>query len=111
MDITNTMCRLSDLTQDQINSLVKTMTKSGLCDFSTGAPLIRVTKEGTWVGYDGPTIVTYTEMMQLLGKAVEERTKQTPAKKEMEELLLNIEKGEKAMSVMKEQAKVLQSKL
>jgi hypothetical protein len=71
MDIKNTMCRLSDLTQEQVDSLVKAMTESGLCNFSTGAPLIRVTKEGTWVGYDGPTIVTYTEMMHLLtGKSM-----------------------------------------
>ena len=74
MDIKNTMCRLSDLTQEQIDSLVKAMPESDLCDFSTSSPLIGVTKEGTWgtwVGYDGPTIVTYDEMMQLLtGKSL-----------------------------------------
>jgi hypothetical protein len=40
-----------------------------------------------------------------------ERTEQTPAQKEMQELLSNIEKAEKGITDMKEQAKVLQAKL
>jgi hypothetical protein len=192
MNITNTMCRLSDLTQEQIDSLVDAIPKSGLCDFSTGSPLIGATRcgnWGTWAGFEGPKIVTYTEMMQLLGKTMEftksdlktgmfvkyrdggirlvlgdtltgdfwrgldevkfnlmskdaqrhldimsvyksfspatistylnggclkliwERTEQTPAQKEMQEILLSIEKAEKDMVEMKEQAKVLQAKL
>ena len=78
MNIKNTMCRLSDLTQEQMDSLVKAMPYSDLCDFSTGAPLIGVTRcgtWGTWSGFERPTIVTYTEMMQLLGKTMKEFTK------------------------------------
>jgi hypothetical protein len=197
MDITNTMCRLSELSQWEIDSLVDNM-PSGQFDFKCAESYIGVTRDGswgTWGGIYNPTIVTYTKMMQLLGKTMEftksdliklaqsknlfvrqrdgvykavlnniicgesgftdlssikenltsskftnnldimdvyetceyramgsylqglglrriwERTEQTSAQKEMEELLLNIEKGEKAMSVMKEQAKLLQSKL
>jgi hypothetical protein len=78
MNIKNTMCRLSELTQEQRDSLVKAMPKSDLCDFSTGVPLIGVTRcgtWGTWSGFERPTIVSYTEMMQLLGKTMKEFTK------------------------------------
>jgi hypothetical protein len=78
MNIKNTMCRLSELTQEQRDSLVKAMPKSDLCDFSTGVPLIGVTRcgtWGTWSGFERPTIVSYTEMMQLLGKTMKVFTK------------------------------------
>jgi hypothetical protein len=192
MDITNTMCKLSELSQWEIDSLVDNA-PLGQFDFKCAESYIGVTRDGswgTWGGIYNPKIISYTEMMQLLGKAMEftksdlktgmfvkyrrggyrmvlgniltgdcwlglnelrddlsedntgmgtldvmsvyitdsnnsiteylkgrslkkiwERTEQTPAQKEMEELLLNIEKGEKAMSVMKEHFKLLQSKL
>jgi hypothetical protein len=193
MNITNTMCRLSKLSQEQINSIKSIAPDDGFLDFYVEEINIGFSEKGnfgTWESHNDLTIVTYTEMMQLLGKTMEftkldlktgmfvkyrggsyrivigdclsgngcaalsqysedlkyagcayaaldimavykaakgtnlgeylsghcltliwERTEQTQAQKEMEELLLNIEKGEKAMSVMKEQAKVLQSKL
>jgi hypothetical protein len=192
MIITNTMCRLSGLTQVQIDSLIDAMPPSVYlergCYPEKALGFDKKNNSGFWNELLDSTIVTYTEMMQLLGKTMEftkldlktgmfvkyrnggirlvldgivtgdhwanlseyadnlehedlnerdimevyktdgpaiieaylrgdrltliwKRTEQTPAQKEMEELLLNIEKGEKAMSVMKEQAKVLQSKL
>jgi hypothetical protein len=100
-NIKNTMCRLSDLTQEQRDSLVKAMPDSDLCDFSTGAPLIGVTRcgtWGTWEGFERPTIVTYTEMMQLLG--VKDMNKQTAQEQmavmqvEMDKLKAIIDKQE-----------------
>jgi predicted phage tail protein len=77
-DIKNTMCRLRDLTQEQIDSLREEM-PSGQFDFRANEPYIGVTKGGcwgTWAGAHHPTIVTYTEMMQLLGKDMNKQTAQ-----------------------------------
>ena len=74
MNIKNTMCRLSDLTQDQIASLVAAMPYDAYFDFYEGEPYIGVTQAGSWGTWKGgttPSIVTYTEMMQLLGKDME----------------------------------------
>ena len=71
MSIRNTMCRLSDLTKEQIDNLVDAIPDSNYFDFYGNEPYIGVTVEGnwgTWVGGHNPSIVTYTEMMQLLGK-------------------------------------------
>ena len=68
------MCRLSDLTQDQIASLVAAMPYDAYFDFYEGEPYIGVTQAGSWGTWKGgttPSIVTYTEMMQLLGKDME----------------------------------------
>jgi hypothetical protein len=194
MNITNTMCRLEDLTQEQIDSLVEIMPRGPYFDFDDEEKLIGFTESdaGTWESQDEFEIVTYAEMMRLIGKTMEftksdlkagvhfvkveagvyyavlgevissiegflsldkysdnlkrkasctihydivavyvpscrtslnyylkgqhltkvwERTEQTPAQKEMQELLSNIEKAEKSMVEMKEQAKVLQAKL
>jgi hypothetical protein len=195
MNITNTMCRLSELSQWEIDSLVDNMPPSVYLERGwypeKALGFDKKGNSGFWNELLDSKIVTYTEMMQLLGKTMQftksdlktgmfvkqrngnfkvvlgdaicgdnnnygrldeykedlinickntmhdvmavyrpnkgasltsylkgntltliwERTEQTPAQKEMEELLLNIEKGEKAMSVMKEQAKLLQSKL
>tara|TARA_R110000764_G_scaffold230443_1_gene321687 strand:+ start:271 stop:972 length:702 start_codon:yes stop_codon:yes gene_type:complete len=79
-NIRNTMCRLSDLTNEQIDSLVEEMPYDLFFDFNRGEPCIGVTKRGrwgTWVSEDSPLIVTYTEMMQLLkGKNMNKQTAQ-----------------------------------
>jgi hypothetical protein len=78
-NIKNTMCRLRDLTREQIYNLQKEM-PYGAFDFMSDEPCIGVTKAGswgTWAGADSPTIVTYTEMMQLLkGKDMNKQTAQ-----------------------------------
>jgi hypothetical protein len=78
MNITNTMCRLVDLTKVQIDNLVDAMPNSWFFDFA-GEEFIGVTPSESWGTWDArdykPTIVTYTEMMQLLGKTMKEFTK------------------------------------
>ena len=79
MSIINTMCRLSDLTNEQIDKLVDAMPDSGFFHFYGNERYIGVTKKGscgTWCeDFHDPSIVTYTEMMQLLGKDMKEFTK------------------------------------
>jgi hypothetical protein len=77
-DIKNTMCRLRALTREQIYNLQKVM-PYGAFDFISDEPCIGVTSGGTWgtwAGAENPTIVTYTEMMQLLGKDMNKQTAQ-----------------------------------
>jgi hypothetical protein len=78
MNITNTMCRLSDLTKEKIDSLVDAMPESRAFEFGDD-DFIGVTEAKTWgtwgERFHTPTIVTYTEMMQLLGKTMKEFTK------------------------------------
>jgi hypothetical protein len=78
-NIKNTMCRLSDLTQEQIDSLLYIM-PYGRFDFSAGEPYIGVTESGgwgTWAGATKPTIILYSNMMQLLkGKDMNKQTAQ-----------------------------------
>jgi hypothetical protein len=74
MNITNTMCRLRDLTQEQIDSLVDNMPIDNLTSFNKAEKFIGFNTNSYWGTFCGgflPTIVTYTEMMQLLGKTME----------------------------------------
>jgi hypothetical protein len=73
MNITNTMCRLSDLTQEQMDSLVDAMPSSGFYKINDTEPFIGVKLNGTWgtwYGNSSPKIISYKEMMQLLGKTM-----------------------------------------
>ena len=81
--IKNTMCRLADLTQEQIDSLVDVMPDNGRFDFLNLEGFIGFSSlgtAGTWKGIDNPTIVTYTEMMQLLGVDMSKATAQEQMK-------------------------------
>jgi hypothetical protein len=74
MNIYNTMCRLSELSKWQIDNLVDAMPKSDYFDFSIQEPFIGFNKNknsGTFLQDAWPTVVTYKEMMQLLGKTME----------------------------------------
>jgi hypothetical protein len=74
MDITNTMCRLADLTQEQIDSLVEAMPTSRAFEFLEEENFIGFDCNGvagTWEFMGISDIKTYTEMMQLLGKTME----------------------------------------
>jgi hypothetical protein len=74
MNITNTMCRLSELTERQKQSLVYAMPESDYFDFSINEPFIGFNENknsGTFLQEANPKIVTYTEMMQLLGKTMQ----------------------------------------
>jgi hypothetical protein len=81
-NIKNTMCRLADLTQEQIDSLVIAMPSSPfLSTLRRREGFSKIgfsgTDAGFWngrVGFD--TILTYTEMMQLLGKDMNKQTAQ-----------------------------------
>jgi hypothetical protein len=78
MNIKNTMCRLSELTSEQIDILRNAMPK-GQYDFFTTENVIGATSTGKWGTWDIRGLerktVTYTEMMQLLGKTMKEFTK------------------------------------
>jgi hypothetical protein len=79
MIITNTMCRLSDLTKKQIDSLVDAMPMSDLFDFKSSEDAIGNSRNSRWgtfeINFNNPKIISYTEMMQLLGKTMKEFTK------------------------------------
>jgi hypothetical protein len=78
-NITNTMCRLSDLTREQANSLVAAMPDSVNFDFGNYECFIGFTiygTAGTWRNANDPKIISYTEMMQLLGKDMNKQTAQ-----------------------------------
>jgi hypothetical protein len=78
MNITNTMCRISDLTPVQKHNLIAAIPKSEYFQWSFNEGLIGFDDDGdsgTWAGRDNTKIVTYTEMMQLLGKTMKEFTK------------------------------------
>jgi hypothetical protein len=73
MNITNTMCRLSELSQWEIDSLRDAM-GVGCFDFFSEESFIGFTKggcAGTWLGSAIPEIISYTEMMQILGKTMQ----------------------------------------
>jgi hypothetical protein len=77
-NITNTMCRLSDLTQEQIDRLVDVMPR-GHFDFYKSEKGIGATSQGNWGTWDmlsSPSIVTYKYMMQLLGNNMNKQTAQ-----------------------------------
>jgi hypothetical protein len=73
MDIKNTMCRLSDLTTEQVDSLRTAMPDDGFTDFK-GDGFIGINRNGKWGTFAGmhfPTIISYDEMKQLLtGKSM-----------------------------------------
>ena len=77
-NIKNTMCRLSTLTQEQIDSLVIAMPKSPYFLFKGDRNAIGFYRgdAGTWYTQGNFEIVTYTEMMQLLGKDMNKQTAQ-----------------------------------
>jgi hypothetical protein len=73
MNITNTMCRLSDLSQWEIDSLRDAMPKTHHFTRRKSCSKLGFTwesKAGFWNGDDYTQIVTYAEMMQLLGKTM-----------------------------------------
>jgi hypothetical protein len=78
-NIRNTMCRISDLTQEQIDSLVYAMPDThyfSLCDFEGHIGFYGL-NAGTWAIESRMKIITYTEMMQLLkGKDMNKQTAQ-----------------------------------
>jgi hypothetical protein len=73
MNIINTMCKLSELSQWEIDSIVDAMPRSPYFDFDRDEKFIGFTEcdAGTWEPQDEFEIVTYTEMMQLLGKTMQ----------------------------------------
>jgi hypothetical protein len=78
-NIKNTMCRLSDLTDGQVERLREAMPDSPYFDFCRREKGIGVTAAGNWGTWNellNATIVTYTEMMQLLGKDMNKQTAQ-----------------------------------
>ena len=73
------MCRLSDLTKEQVDSLVGAMPDSDFFDFYGNETHIGVTTSGSWGTWLGllPSIKTYAGMMQLLkGKDMNKQTAQ-----------------------------------
>jgi hypothetical protein len=78
MNIKNAICRLSELTSEQIDSLRNAMPK-GKYDFFPTENMIGATPSGAWGTWDvaakNRNIISYTEMMQLLGKTMKEFTK------------------------------------
>jgi hypothetical protein len=68
------MCRIRDLTIEQKVSLVSEMPDSYFFNFNSDEGFIGFWSDGrtgTWVGDAAQTIISYTEMMQLLGKTME----------------------------------------
>jgi hypothetical protein len=78
-NIKNTMCRLADLTQEQIDSLVDNMPIDNLTSFNKAEKFIGFNTNSYWGTFCGgflPKIVTYTEMMNLIGKDMNKQTAQ-----------------------------------
>jgi hypothetical protein len=74
MNIKSTKCILRELSKKQIDTLIQAMPEDGLFDFGQGECLIGFSssgRSGTWIVDGQETIVTYTEMMQLLGKTMQ----------------------------------------
>jgi hypothetical protein len=78
-NIKGTFCMLEDLTQEQLDNLIDAM-PSGQYNFFMGENAIGASGRGNWGTWDivalNRTIVTYTEMMQLLGKDMNKQTAQ-----------------------------------
>jgi hypothetical protein len=78
MNIKNAMCSLKELTSEQIDILRNAMPK-GKYDFFQTENMIGATPSGSWgtwhVASEKRNIISYTEMMQLLGKTMKEFTK------------------------------------
>ena len=99
--IKNTMCRLADLTQEQIDSLVDAMPESVYLERSwQPADALGFDKKGNsgfWILLLDSTIVTYTEMMQLLGVDMKKATAQEQMKilqAEMDKMQAIIDKAD-----------------
>jgi hypothetical protein len=78
MNITNKYCLIIKLTTEQLNNLIDLMPTSDLLDFFSTDTVIGFRCDGRagTFGYDsGDTLISYTEMMQLLGKTMKEFTK------------------------------------
>jgi translation elongation factor P/translation initiation factor 5A len=78
MNIKSTKCILTELSKKQIDTLIEAMPKDGLFDFGHAEGLIGFSgsgRSGTWIVDGNETIISYTEMMQLLGKTMKEFTK------------------------------------
>jgi hypothetical protein len=74
MNIKNTMCRLSELTPVQKHNLIAAMPNSDYWQWASDECFIGFDESGasgTWESVGHEDIVTYTEMMQLLGKTME----------------------------------------
>jgi hypothetical protein len=79
MNIKNKYCLIIELTTEQLDNLTDLMPTSDFFDYFSTDTVIGFRRDGRagTFGYDsGDTIVTYTEMMQLLkGKSMKEFTK------------------------------------
>ena len=78
MNIKNKYCLIIDLTKYQLDKLTDLMPESGLFDNFGTDTIIGFRCDGIagTFGYDsGDTLISYTEMMQLLGKTMKEFTK------------------------------------
>jgi hypothetical protein len=76
MNIKNKYCLLSELTQDQIDKLVELMPKSGWFNFISVDTLIGFSEYGTVGTFKedaGDDIITYKEMLYLLGVKEEDK--------------------------------------
>jgi hypothetical protein len=74
MNIKNTMCRLSELTPVQKHNLIAAMPNSDYWQWASDECFIGFDESGasgTWESVGHEDIVTYTEMMQLLGKTMQ----------------------------------------
>jgi hypothetical protein len=78
MDIKNKYCLIIELTTEQLNNLTDLMPTSDFFDYFSTDTIIGFRCDGTagTFGYDSEDqLISYTEMMQLLGKAMKEFTK------------------------------------
>jgi hypothetical protein len=78
MKTMNRMCMLSDLNQEQIDNLFDAAADEGFNGFIGDELYVGFSNTGCWGSWKGshsPTIISYTEMMQLLGKTMKEFTK------------------------------------
>ena len=75
MNIKNKYCLLSSLNQDQIDKLVELMPDDNYFDFHPSEVLIGFSRSGnagTWRGCGGDEIITYKDMLSLLGAKEEQ---------------------------------------
>ena len=75
MNIKNKYCRVRSLNQDQIDKLVELMPDDNYFDFSPSEVFIGFSRSGnagTWRGCGGDEIITYKDMLSLLGAKEEQ---------------------------------------
>jgi hypothetical protein len=71
MSIKNKYCLLSSLSLDQRDKLMELMPTTDYFDYFVGEELIGFDEKGragTWVLYSGKEVITYEEMLSLLGE-------------------------------------------